>query len=195
MTMLPLPRPVVDAQAFSEAAAHLAGAVAVVAWGGARPRGMLVHSVGVLSAEPARILFALDKEQTGHDALLLEQECGVSLLGGGDEAEAEGFARQDGGRDRFQADRWLVRADAPPQFLGSLAHFAGFIDRKIDAGSHSLFVVRVNVAAVRRRTPLVYFDHAFHPLHPASIDAPRQGSPCDPGLAAPTSGRLSDAAP
>jgi flavin reductase (DIM6/NTAB) family NADH-FMN oxidoreductase RutF len=168
---LPLPRPVIDTSAFDEAAAHLAGAVAVVAWGGATPRGLVVHTVSVLSMEPARVLFAVDKGEVGHDALLLEQECGISLLAGDDEAEAERFIRHDGAPERFQADRWTVSADAPPRFIGSLVHFSGFIDQKIDAGSHSLFVVRIGAAAVRHRAPLVYFDRGFRQLQPAQVSA------------------------
>ena len=79
---LPLPQPAIGAQAFHEAAAHLAGAVAVVAWGAAAPQGLLVHTISVLSVEPARVLFAVDKGEPEHDALLLQQECGISLLAG-----------------------------------------------------------------------------------------------------------------
>jgi flavin reductase (DIM6/NTAB) family NADH-FMN oxidoreductase RutF len=55
-------------------------------------------------------------------------------------------------------------------------HFSGFIDQKIDAGSHSLFVVRVGAAAVRNRTPLVYFDREFRQLQPTPMGGPAQVS-------------------
>lgn len=171
VSALPLPRPAIDAATFEIAAENLAGAVAVVAWGGAQPRGVLVHTVSVLSSKPPRILFAVDKREPEHDALLLEQACSVSLLNAEDREEADRFVRRAEPEDRFPAGRWGLRSDEPPQLIGSLAHFSGVIDQKIDAGSHSLFIVRVCNAAVRDSAPLVYFHNAFHSLPAASAGA------------------------
>lgn len=165
---LPLPRPAVDRPTFQEAVAHLAGAVAIVAWGGEAPRGLLVNAVNLLSTEPARLLFGVDKTAAGHGELLAAQACSIALLTGAEEDEAELFARGDRQHDRFSPDRWRLSGDRPPEFTGGVAGFSGFIDQKIDTGSHSLFVVRVGAATVNDAAPLVYFDRSFRRL--ARID-------------------------
>jgi flavin reductase (DIM6/NTAB) family NADH-FMN oxidoreductase RutF len=163
---LPLPRPAIDQQTFQDAAAHLACAVAVVAWGTDAPRGLVVDAVNVLSTEPARLLFGVAKINAEHDGLLLTQECSLTLLTSAEEDEAETFGRPDRAARRFSSDRWRLSQDRPPEFMGGLVRFSGFIDQKIDAGSHSLFVIRVGVAAVHDAPPLLYFDRSFRRLQP-----------------------------
>ncbi len=47
----------------------------------------------------------------------------------------------------------------------------GFIDQRIDAGSHSIFILRIGQAEVSDQIPLVYFDRTFHRLHPLAPEA------------------------
>jgi flavin reductase (DIM6/NTAB) family NADH-FMN oxidoreductase RutF len=174
---LVLPQPALDVVAFKAAMDHLASGVALVAWGGAEPKGILVSSLTVLSTQPARVLFGVEKSQPQHDALLAAQRCSISLLGEDDEDEAERFSRHDPQRPRFASGRWRITQDGPPQLTDSLVRLDGFIDQRIDADSHSLFIIRVGAAAVRHETPLVFFDQAFRKLAPV-----RQGAVSEPAL-------------
>lgn len=168
---LVLPQPAVDDAAFKAAMDHLASGVALVAWGGAEPKGFLVNTLTVLSTQPARVLFGVEKSRPQHDALLTADRCAISLLGEGDEAEAQRFSRHDPQRSRFASGRWRVTRDGPPLLTDSLVRLEGFIDQRIDAGSHSLFIVRVSEAVVRHETPLVFFDQAFRKLAPPERQA------------------------
>ena len=162
---LTLPRPSVDDGLFREAMAHLASGVAVAAcWEGCEPRGLLVSSLTTLSTEPPRVLFCVGKTASAHGALLQAQECSLALLAEADQDEAERFSQRDRRGDRFDPDAWRLEPDAPPQRLDALVGINGFIDQKIDAGSHSIFIVRVTDANVRDGAPLVYFDRAFRRL-------------------------------
>jgi len=164
---LTLPRPSVDEEAFREAMSRLASGVAVVAcWDGETPRGLLVSSLTALSTEPPRVLFCVKKNASAHGALLAAQECSLTLLSEDDRREAERFSRSDLAHERFKTGIWRLDRDRPPQRHGGLVRLNGFIDQKIDAGSHSIFILRVGEAKIGASPPMVYFDRAFHRLFP-----------------------------
>ena len=168
---LTLPRPTVDEAVFRDAMAHLASGVAVAAcWDGEEPRGLLVSSLTALSTEPPRVLFCVAKTASAHNALLKAQECSLALLAEADRDEAERFSQRDRAGDRFDPRQWELTPEAPPRRLDALVAIQGFIDQKINAGSHSIFIVRVTAADVLDHAPLVYFDRAFRRL--AAIEAP-----------------------
>ncbi|MEI9891712.1 MAG: flavin reductase family protein [Caulobacteraceae bacterium] len=180
MTVLTLvqPRPTVSEAAFRQAMARLASGVAVAAcWEGDSPRGLLVSSLTALSTEPPRVLFCVKKTASAHNALLASQDCSLTLLGEEDQGEAERFSRSDLAHERFRPDLWRLARHRPPERLDGLVRLSGVIDQRIDAGSHSIFILRIADAAVGDETPLVYFDRSFHRLHPlagASADLPSQ---------------------
>ena len=162
----------VDPRAFADATARLAGSVAIVSWERAgRAEGLLASTVSLLSTRPPRVLFGVEKGSPDHAALLEAESCAINLLSDTDEEEAERFTREELSAERFSPSRWRLQTGKPPRFPASAAHLAGVIDQRIDAGSHALFVVRVDEVDARDRSPLVYFDHAFRRLQP-----PRQGS-------------------
>ena len=160
------PIPTVSGRAFVDAAAKLAGAAAIVAWTEDRPRGVLIRAVNLLSTQPPRVLFGVDKLDPDHDGLLMADRCSLNLLSDQDEAEADRFVRPDRRQERFAAERWRREAGEPPRLTSAVVHLAGVIDQRIDAGSHSLFVVRVDEAHSHDETPLVCFDRGFRRLQP-----------------------------
>lgn len=164
---LVLPRPSVDEAAFRDAMARLASGVAVAAcWDGDTPRGLLVSSLTALTTEPPRVLFCVKKSASAHNAFLAAQECSLALLGEADRPEADRFSRTDLAHERFAPDLWRLDRDRPPERRSGLVRLSGFIDQRIDAGSHSIFILRVGEARVADHTPLVYFQRTFHRLHP-----------------------------
>ena len=109
------------------------------------------------------MLFGVAKDDLAHAALLKAEACALNLLSETDEDEAERFAAA-ADRRRFAPDRWRVDAGQPPRLLAGSVYLAGAVDHRIDAGSHSLFVVRVEAAEVNDKAPLVSFDHGFRRL-------------------------------
>lgn len=169
--VLVFPLSTVPEQVFVEAASRLAGAAAIVTWQAGRPGGLLVRAVNLLSTRPARVLFGVDKDDPAHADLLRADACTLNLLSEADEDEAERFGQAHPGPARFPADRWRGEAGQPPQFLNAAVRLSGVVDHRIDAGSHSLFIVRVDAAEVNDRAPLVSFDHGFHRLERSPPDA------------------------
>jgi flavin reductase len=170
---LTLPRPTVDEAAFRQAMSRLASGVAIVAcWDGSTPRGLLVSSLTTLSTEPPRVLFCVNKSASAHDALLAARECSLALLSQDDRREAERFSRSDLAHERFRATGWRLDPDRPPQRRGGVVRLNGFVDQSLDAGSHSIVVLRVGEAEVGNSPPMVYFDRAFHRLLPFAEDGP-----------------------
>ena len=171
--LLAFPRPTVRDEVFVEAASRLAGAAAIVTWRIDAPSGLLVRATSLLSTRPARVLFGVDKEEPGHDGLLQAETLALSLLSEADQDEAERFGQgrpvhSRNGQGRFPADRWRIDADQLPRLRAAAVHLSGVVDHRIDAGSHSLFVVRVEAAEVSGRAPLVSFDHGFRRLAAAA---------------------------
>jgi flavin reductase (DIM6/NTAB) family NADH-FMN oxidoreductase RutF len=163
-SLLVFPRPTANDQAFAEAASRLAGSVAIITWQSVAPGGLLVRTVSLLSTRPPRVLFGVAKDAPSHDDLLGAPVCALNLLSETDEEEAERFERAGHQDNRFSADRWRIAESQPPRLLAGTAHLSGVIDHRIDAGSHSLFILRVDAADVNDRAPLVSFDHGFRRL-------------------------------
>jgi flavin reductase (DIM6/NTAB) family NADH-FMN oxidoreductase RutF len=161
-----------DPRAFADAAARLAGSVAIIAWEGASgPEGLLVRTVSLLSTRPPRVLFGVEKDALGHAGLLQTEACAINLLSDADEDEAERYVREELRDERFSPTRWRLQDGRAPRLQASAAHLTGVIDQRIDAGSHSLFVLRVEDVDARDQSPLVYFNRGFRRLEP-----PRQTS-------------------
>lgn len=157
----------VEGSAFREAMSRLAGGVGVAAcWGSDGPCGLLVSSITSLSADPPRVLFCVRKAAASHDDFLASQWCSVNILGESDRAEAELFS--DGARraERFSDGAWRLEDPRAPVRPGALAALLGRVSHRMDAGSHSLFVLEIASATAADDRPLVYFNRAFSGLLP-----------------------------
>ena len=166
--LLAFPRSTVHDQTFAEATSRLAGAAAIVTWQVGAPGGLLVRSVSLVSTRPARVLFGVAKEDPAHDGLLRAETFALNLLSEADEDEAERFSRAGSAQAQFPKDRWRIEGGRPPRLLAGAVHLSVSVDHRIDAGSHSLFLVRVDDAQVNDRAPLVCFDHGFRRLSPSA---------------------------
>ena len=155
-------RDFVGAARFRDAMARLAGGVAIVAClDRGQPRGLLVSSLSSLSAEPPRLLFCVRQLAATHDPLLRAERCSLSVLSDDDVDEAERFSRPDPAGLRFTTPGWRIPEGGPPRFDGALISPRGSISRRIDAGSHSIFILDVEAVESRDAGPLVYFDRGY----------------------------------
>ncbi|MBA4010306.1 MAG: flavin reductase [Phenylobacterium sp.] len=157
--------PPVDEAAFRDGLAKLASGVAVVAcWTPEGPRGLLVSSLTGLSSDPPRILFCVRKAASAHQALLHADAVSLSILADDDQAEAERFSRPDRAGERFAADRWALQPQSPPAYRQALVSLAGPVCCRIDAASHTVFILDVSDARTQGGAPLLYFERGFHQL-------------------------------
>jgi flavin reductase len=157
-----------DSAAYRDAMAQLAGGVAVVAClDGGAPRGLLVSSLLSLSVEPPRVLFCVQKRTSAHPVLLRADRCSLAILGHDDVEEAHRFSTRSRAAERFAHDGWRLEPGEPPHYVGALVNLSGRISNRMDAGSHSVFVL--DVAAIDRRDgePLVYFGRGYRTLSTA----------------------------
>jgi flavin reductase len=172
VTAAPVEAPV-TAGAFRDAMSRLAGGVAVAAcWDGAVPRGLLISSICALSTEPPRVLFCVRKASSSHNALLRADRCGVAVLGEHDRAEADRFSRADLADERFDAARWSLEPHTPPRHRAPLIGLEGPIGHRIDAGTHTIFILNVREVRSTADRPLVYFDRDYRGLRlPGDLEA------------------------
>jgi len=160
-----LPREGPEAALFRDAMAQLAGGVAVVACLDAgAPRGLLVSSLVSLSIEPPRMLFCVQKQAASHSALLRAQRCSLAILGHDDVEEAHRFSTRARAAERFSGDAWRLQPGEPPHYAGALVNLTGRIGNRMDAGSHSVFVLDVEAIHRRDGEPLVYFGRGYRTL-------------------------------
>lgn len=153
--------------AFRDAMARLAGGVGVVAcWNGEAPAGLLVSSIAALSAEPPRVLFCVQKTARSHEALFRSRQCSLNILAEADVDEARRFSDSARTSERFEAGRWVLDPAVPPRCLTALSSVSGTISHRMDAGSHTVFVLNVREARSRDAEPLVYFNRAYAGLQP-----------------------------
>jgi flavin reductase (DIM6/NTAB) family NADH-FMN oxidoreductase RutF len=159
------PATLADAVGFREGLARLATGVAVVACrDAAGAQGLLVSSLTGLSTEPPRVLFCVRKAAGAYAALLDAHEVSVTVLDDHDRDEAERFALPERATERFADGRWRLPEQGPPTRQGALATFSGPVHCRIDAGTHTIFILNVVHVQDRETEPLIYFERTFRTL-------------------------------
>jgi len=157
--------PPIDPDRFRDAMSQLAGGVAIAAcWDGDQPKGLLVSSITALSTEPPRLLFCVRKAASSHGALLRARECSMAILAENDHIEAARFSRFERTNERFDPELWDLEPGAPPRRRAPLIALTGDIGDRIDAGTHTIFILDIRQVETRKGAPLVYFDRTFRGL-------------------------------
>jgi flavin reductase (DIM6/NTAB) family NADH-FMN oxidoreductase RutF len=158
----PLPETV-----FKDAMCRLAGGVGVAAcWNGETPTGLLVSSIAALSVTPPRVLFCVQKIARSHNALFHARQCSLNLLAEDDRLEADRFSNSARSGERFDPAQWTLDPASPPTSRSALVALTGTIGHRMDAGTHTVFVLNVRDVDVRDAGPLVYFDRGYAGLRP-----------------------------
>ncbi len=154
-----------DVDAFRATMARLASGVAIAScWEGSAPRGLLVSSITTLSTEPPRVLFCVRKASASHNALLRATHCGLAVLAEQDQDEAERFSQSSRSAERFDPQRWVLDPRGSPRHRAPLIGLDGVIGHRIDAGTHTLFVLNISRSQTSDDRPLLYFDRGFRKL-------------------------------
>jgi flavin reductase (DIM6/NTAB) family NADH-FMN oxidoreductase RutF len=106
------PKATVDEVAFREAIAHFATGVTVLTTTvDGRPAGMTASAVCSLSLDPILLVVCIDNRLPTHQAIESSRRFAVNVLGEGDEALAQRFARA--AEDKFAGVGLLEGSDPP----------------------------------------------------------------------------------
>lgn len=157
----------ISPDAFRDALRHFPSGVTLVtlAAGGQR-HGLTVSAFASVSPEPPLIAVAIDHRHRAH-ALLERPDAvfAVNILGEEQRPLADRFAWSEE-EDRFAAGRWSVAVTGAPVLADALAWLDCTIAARHVAGTHTLYVGRVEASAVPRPdgVPLLYWNRDYRRL-------------------------------
>lgn len=160
--------PSTDRDAFVRAMRRVAHSVAVVTTNGtAGCHGATVSAFSSVSADPPMVLVCLRSGSRIAEAVAANGELCVNVLPHDRPDLANRFAGREDHlvNDRFQGVAVTQAQGAGPQIEGSTV-FAGVVDQWVAAGSHSIFICRVQSVRQSLAAPLAYLDGAYHDVVP-----------------------------
>jgi flavin reductase (DIM6/NTAB) family NADH-FMN oxidoreductase RutF len=157
----------ISPDAFRDALRHFPSGVTLVtlAVGGQR-HGLTVSAFASVSPEPPLIAVAIDHRHRAH-ALLERPDAvfAVNVLGEDQRPLADRFAWSEE-EDRFAAGSWSTAITGAPVLTDALAWLDCTIAARHVAGTHTLYVGRVEASAVPRPdgVPLLYWNRDYRRL-------------------------------
>ena len=156
------------AQDFKDAMSRLAVGVGIAAGlsEDGSPVGLLVSSIAAVSAEPPRILFCVPKTVRSYNTLLRAHRLSLNILAESDRTEAERFSSAERAIERFDPSIWKLDPGAPPRHRAALVGLSGAVGHRLDAGTHTVFILNVDDVSIQHAGPLVYFDRRYASLRP-----------------------------
>ncbi len=160
--------PSTDRDTFVRAMRRVANSVAVVTTAGTAGRhGATVSAFSSVSADPPMMLVCLRSGSRIAEAVAANRSLCVNVLPNHRPDLANRFAGRDDHlvADRFQGVDLMDAAGAVPQIDGATV-FAGVVDQAVAAGSHSVFICRVQRVRQGLAAPLAYFDGGYHTVVP-----------------------------
>lgn len=134
--------PELPADIFRIAMRELVGGVTVLTAGhGEDVSGMTVTSLSSLSAEPPRVLIAVNRQASSYPLMKRHGFFGLSILGADQQAIAERFSDKSlKGRERFAGARWITLTSGAPLLADALAAIDCQIEEIIPRHSHAIVI-------------------------------------------------------
>ena len=171
--------PTADRNAFLQAMRRVANSVAVVTTDGAAGcHGATVSAFSSVSADPPMILVCLRSGSRIAQAVATNGALCVNVLAEDRTDLANRFAGIDDQliADRFDGINVLHAPGGAPEIEGA-TRFAGTVEQAVAAGSHSIFICRVECVRQSAAAPLTYLNGAYHRVLPQT--APPQNPATD----------------
>jgi flavin reductase (DIM6/NTAB) family NADH-FMN oxidoreductase RutF len=131
------------------------------------PAGMAASSFTSVSLEPALVSVCLSAQSRTWPLLRRSARIGVSVLS--EDLEHEQASRKLGSRspDRFEGLRWRAGSDTALWLEGAAAWLECSIEREIEAGDHTIALLRVHdLGADPDVAPLVFHGSRYRRLAP-----------------------------
>lgn len=140
--------------------------------------GMTATAVTSVSLSPPSLLVSVNRSASIHAPLDREKRLCVNVLAETQQRLCADFSGGKTGEERFQDQDWDQRAGIP-YLIEAQANIFCAIDHRLDYGTHSLFVCRVNnVRLPSAKSPLVYLAGGFLPGTAAVLADGQQGRIC-----------------
>lgn len=154
---------------FRAAMARLPGAVTIVtALAPDGRRGITATAVCSVTAEPPSLLACINRKTGTCAAISATGWFNVSLLPDPSGDLALRFAGAGGvtGEDKFAAGDWIADARGLPLLAGAPVAFSCTVSHSLMAGSHQVFIGRIEGLHLGEGAALVYEQSRFHRLQP-----------------------------
>ncbi len=169
LNSLKSPKPVAPVQDFVNAMASSAMGVSIVTTQGDAGRfGLTVSAWSSVSADPPLLLACINRKNVIAEAIVKNAYFAVNAL---DDSHAD-VARVFAGRPpsgeayEFLESQWHVANHGLPLLVGASATFSCSLESFHDAGTHRIFMGRVEVAAAGTVSPLLYHNRKFGRFEP-----------------------------
>lgn len=148
---------VIAPEEFRRALGHFATGVTVVTTRDTRerPTGLTVSAFAALSLDPPLVLVCVDHKAQTYPALCASGRFAVNVLSDRQEAVSRRFASSQ--TDKFTGVAHAVSPLGLPLIEGALVHLECVTVAAHPAGDHTIFVGRVERAAVSAGAPLLYY--------------------------------------
>jgi flavin reductase (DIM6/NTAB) family NADH-FMN oxidoreductase RutF len=132
------------------------GVTVVTAMGGGEPKGLAVNAFASLTLEPPRVLVCIATSAQSYETLFRARSFGVNVLAADQAAIARLFATSGG--DKFSQVAWEPGSFGAPILAGCSRVVEAELERRLEVGSHTVFVGSVIDVRLSERPPLVYWD-------------------------------------
>lgn len=128
-------------------------------------RGFTATAVMSVSDSPPTLGVGINKSTRAHDVIMRAGRFSVNILQCEQDDIADTFAGRTGadGGERFETGDWLVSGEGCPLLAGTLATFECSLLDRIDAGTHTIAIGRIervrlpDTEVSAPTTPLVYW--------------------------------------
>jgi flavin reductase (DIM6/NTAB) family NADH-FMN oxidoreductase RutF len=159
-----------DTDSYRALMRHQAGAVTVIAAGGAGYRsGITATAFSSLSDDPPAILACVSLKSSVHAVIRETGAFSVNILANDQQHVAEQFSGKTGlkGEDRFTGSSWSVLTTGAPVLQGALASLDCQLSDQHGFSTHSIFIGMVQGGRFRAEAqPLLYFRNDYWDLGP-----------------------------
>lgn len=162
----------IDPAQFKLAMRRLAGAVSVITVGTGEDRtGFTATSVTSLSAEPPRLIVAINRDSSSYPVIKDYRTFGVNLLASEHEPIADRFAGRKGekGVARFAGASWRTLVTGAPLLQHALAVMDCRVEEIIERHSHAIIIGSIEAVDLGLSgDPLLYWSGGYHTLQDLS---------------------------
>lgn len=136
------------------------GVTVITTLDGDTPRGLAVNAFTSVSLDPPTIMVCVQRTSNTHDSLFRASHLAVNILSVEQGSVAATFASKS--TDKFAHLDWSAGPHGSPLLARSSAVMEVEIRERLHAGTHTIFVCRVQYADVTDIAPMVYSAGAFY---------------------------------
>jgi len=155
----------VTADAFRDALACWASGVTIVtSCHDEVVHGMTVSAFASVSLDPPLVLVCADKGSETHGVIAASGHFAVNVLGEGQRALSDRFARAKDEHLRFEGVAWGRAVTGAPLLDEALVSIDCRTEAAHDAGDHVIYVGRVEALRRREGEPLLYYRGRYRSL-------------------------------